>query len=102
MYLLYLTPAMTGKTTKAEQLKAYFNADEVVELENLRNTSRAVRRRLHQSKNVLVLATPDDDLSTLDGTAYEKLTNRVCNDAMVAVGGYPIWNQDGTRYKVKA
>ncbi|WP_443699667.1 hypothetical protein [Pseudomonas sp.] len=102
MYLLYLTPPMTGKTTKAQQLKAYFNADEVIELETLRTTSRAARRRLHQKKNVLVLATPEDDLSTLDGTAYEKLTNRVCNDAMVAVGGYPIWNQDGTRYKVKA
>lgn len=101
MYYLFLTPAMTGKTTNAEALRKHLGMETVIELEALKLMSRAVRLRTHTNRKVLVLGTPEEITDDLVGFVRVKLTRDQCNAAMMAVGGYRIWNEDGSRFEVK-
>lgn len=102
MYLLFSSPPATGKTTHAELLRKHFDCHSVVEAEALRHATRTTRLREHTGSRVLVLGTDSDHrLTDLEGFVVMHLSNRECNEGMMAVGGHRIWNEDGSRYEVK-
>ena len=99
MFLLFESPAMTGKTQHAEALRKHFGADVVVEFDNIRNMTAEARYRAYAGKDVLVLAQSSEGAqASLDCST---LSREARNQAMMAVGGHRIWNEDGSRFEVK-
>lgn len=99
MYHLFFSPPATGKTTNAEKLRQALGMDMVVEMEELKNMSRASRLRTHTSRKVLVLGTGEEDRKELSGFARVQLSREACNMAMCFATGRPIWNEDGTLHR---
>jgi len=87
MNIIFCSPAATGKTHFKEALKKHFNCDRVFDDGELLGQRTPGQEAVKRS---LILCT---DPAPCDG---ELLTREQMNKAMVAVGGIPIWNDDGS------
>lgn len=85
MAIIFAAPAATGKTHFKEALKKHFGCDAVYDDGDVRRSSR------FPGKNALVLC------QTFKHAPPGRILSRdEMNRAMVAVGGIPIWNDDGS------
>ena len=88
MNIIFAAPAATGKTHFAEALRKHFKCESVYD------EGRDGRWHApNHAKNVLVLCTtmPSDVHGPVAVLDRDQM-----NRAMVAVGGIPIWNDDGS------
>jgi len=88
MNIIFCSPAATGKTHFKEALKKHFNCDRVFddgELLRSRTPGTANPKR-----SLILCSHPNSELKG------EVLDRDQMNRAMVAVGGVPIWNDDGS------
>lgn len=84
--IIFASPAATGKTHFAEALRDYFKCDRVLD-----DGRTPVRQTGESDQHTLILCCPGEDV----GPGHV-LDRDQMNRAMVAVGGIPIWNDDGS------
>ena len=85
MPIVFASPCATGKTSHKEALKKHFRADVVYDDGDNRFGY------FRPGRNALVLCESASEFPTA-----RVLTREEMNEAMVAAGGYAIWNEDGS------
>lgn len=88
MNIIFCSPPATGKTYFKEELKKHFNCDRVFD------DGECMNRRMpgeKAPKRTLILCSHPPS-----GIQGSELDRDQMNRAMVAVGGIPIWNDDGS------
>lgn len=95
MTVIFAAPAMTGKTKFGEALAKHFGCKSVIEVEQLDSMSETVKK--HSLGEALILCqTPEQVPYSPYIRRRLTLDRGQMNRAMAAVGGIPIWNDDGS------
>jgi DNA polymerase III delta prime subunit len=93
--VIFHSPAATGKTKFGQALARHFGCSAVVEAEELLHMADSVRK--HKLPNALILCINANDVEHSPYIRARRTLHRdEMNRAMVAVGGIPIWNDDGS------